>query len=412
MASFQEKTTADNKSVGFDYQYYYFLFLLLKLKDGEEIGIEVKDDVHLDLKDGSQVLIQLKHSIQTRNDKRIVNLTELDGDLWKTLYNWIHIINDKFEGRNVNNKQLQFMEKTKFILVSNKSSNKTNKFLGNVQSFKNNKINLATFKEYLEDLYIQTTDKTIKGYIELLKKQNNNWLSLFLQKLEFELDEDDLISKIKRQIREKLVKENRIDYVFESLDSNIRTQNYISIKKREKVIITFEEFRKKAEVYFEKARDSKLPIRKRISDFSGDPYSQVFIKQLLEIEVLDEDDIEELLKLTGYKLQAFNNLELWEQEGEITSIQRQNFEQNCIRYWKNLFDRAHVKIRKKWKSDKTSIDELTLIEYAQECYFNVLEKTLDFEDNRLDIEISNGQFYLLSDVPVIGWKLDWEDIYK
>ncbi|MFB6804665.1 hypothetical protein ACFCVU_26580 [Peribacillus butanolivorans] len=412
MKSFQETTSADNKSIGFDYQYYYFLYLLLNLKQGEQIGIEVKDDIHIDLKDGKQVLLQLKHSVQTNASGEIINLTELDNDSWKTISNWVKVINDPNEGRKTLAQQRAFITNTSFILVSNKSSNKSNKFLKNVMKLKNREITLSKFKTYLDELHNETKDKDIKDYINTFKIQKDKWIESFVKHLKFELNQDDLIDKIKGAIREKLVKENRINNVFESLDSNIRTNNYITIKKREKVIITFEEFRKGAETYFEKARDSKLPVRKKVSNFSGDPFSQIFIKQLLDIEILEEDNIEELLSLTGYKMQAYINLETWEQEGEITASQREQFEKECILQWKNIFNQTHIRLRKRWLKEKDTISEDLLIEHAQDCYFKVIEKILEFEETKFDMEFSNGQFYLLSDTPNIGWKIDWEDKYK
>lgn len=412
VTSFQEKTTADNKSIGFDYQYYYFLYLLLNLKEGEQIGIEVKDDVHIDLKNGNQILLQLKHSIQTKTSGAIINLTELDSDLWKTISNWLHIINDKTQKRGTLKKQMDFIDSTKFILVSNKSSNKSNTFLQNVSKFKEKTITIKEFKEYLDDLHTTVKDKTIKGYIECFKSQNDRWLKSFLNKLSFELDQDDLINKIKSKIREKLVKENRINSVFESLDSNIRANNYMNVKNKEKIIISFEDFRKQAENYFEKTRDSSLPIRKKYTEFTGDPFSQVFIKQLLDIEVIEEQDIEELLTFIGYKLLAYTNLEEWEQEGDMTALQRKQFDDTCILRWKNIFNDAHQSIHRQWKRDKNSVDEDDLIDHARKCYFEVLKQILDFEQTRFDTEFSNGQFYLLADTPRIGWKLDWEEKYK
>ncbi|UJF27559.1 hypothetical protein [Planococcus sp. 107-1] len=410
--SFQEKTSADNKSIGFDYQYYYFLYLLLNLKQGESIGIEVKDDVHLDLRDGKQVLLQLKHSIQKNSAGEIKNLTELDGDVWKTISNWVNIVNDAEEGRTTLKKQLDYIKITNFILVSNKSSSETNNFLISIKKLKNGEITIESLLDDLEILFNKSKDIEIKGWIGELKKQNKKWINLFIQHLDFDLNQDDLISKIHGVIREKLVKENRIKNVFESLDSNIRMNNYITVKKKEKIIITFEEFRKSAEIYFEKARASKLPIRKKTTKFSKDYFNQTFIKQLIDIEVLEKEDIEELLRLTGYKMQAYTNLEAWEQEGEITTLQRKQFEDQCILQWKNAFNSTHTRIRKKWATDKESISEDDIIEYAQKCYFKVIDRILELEETRFDMEFSNGQFYLLSDTPMIGWKIDWKEKYS
>ncbi len=62
-----EKTSADDKIIGFEYQYYYFMKELIELKEGQVIGFEVKDDIHIDVINKNKVLtklVQLKHSIQ------------------------------------------------------------------------------------------------------------------------------------------------------------------------------------------------------------------------------------------------------------------------------------------------------------------------------------------------------------
>lgn len=92
---FHETTSADNKSIGFDYQFYYFLNLLLKLSQGEAIGYEIKDDIHIEMSNGREILLQAKHSVEAGN------LTERDEALWKTISNWVEVINDKVSGREL-----------------------------------------------------------------------------------------------------------------------------------------------------------------------------------------------------------------------------------------------------------------------------------------------------------------------
>ncbi|MGT2431936.1 hypothetical protein ACU4GI_25965 [Cupriavidus basilensis] len=62
--SFSDKTSADDKSIGFDYQYYYFLDKVLNLKTGQSAGLEVKDDVHTELDVDVNILFQIKHTVQ------------------------------------------------------------------------------------------------------------------------------------------------------------------------------------------------------------------------------------------------------------------------------------------------------------------------------------------------------------
>ncbi|MCX0360914.1 hypothetical protein LI034_07865 [Clostridium perfringens] len=100
----QENTSADKKSIGFDYQFLYFIYRALELKPEEKIGYEVKDDVHIELVDGREIFLQLKHSLQTNVDKNIINMTEKDADLWKSLYNWNLSINEIENIRRVHKK--------------------------------------------------------------------------------------------------------------------------------------------------------------------------------------------------------------------------------------------------------------------------------------------------------------------
>jgi hypothetical protein len=130
--SFAEKTSAADKSIGFDYQYYYFLDKLLNLKMGQSVGLEIKDDVHTDLDADFQLLFQLKHTTQLSATGKPSNLTELDGDLWKTLSNWSKAITDKTQGREDELSQILFLNRTEFHLVTNKSSIAGNKFLAKI----------------------------------------------------------------------------------------------------------------------------------------------------------------------------------------------------------------------------------------------------------------------------------------
>ena len=54
-----DKTSAEDRSIGFDYQYYYFLSKLLNSKKGQVLGLKVMDDVHSELDDNTKFLVQL-----------------------------------------------------------------------------------------------------------------------------------------------------------------------------------------------------------------------------------------------------------------------------------------------------------------------------------------------------------------
>lgn len=378
MSTFQEKTNADNKAIGFDYQYYYFLYQLLALEDGEKIGLEVKDDVHLELNNGKQELVQLKHSIQNNSVGDIINLTERDSDLWKTIYNWVNIINDEADGRSQREDQLRFIDNTSFILVSNKSSNLNNTFLINVEKFKKETIDIKQFKQYLIDLQLSTEDKKLKEYMGLLIGQTTKWLKNFLLKLDFELDQDDLITKIKRRIKSTKVKESKIDDVFSSIDSKLRERNYINTKSKIKITISFEDFYRDFSVYFDKGRNDKLPINKKLNQIHFDKpiQEQLFIKQLIEILALNSTDELEMLRLTNHMLQINNHLNDWINRGLIIQEQVDEFNNECIIRWRNTFDEVHREINLDQKMLDKTPEEREIILAALKCLDEIRKKSL------------------------------------
>jgi hypothetical protein len=428
LKSHQEKTSAEDKSIGFEYQYYYFLYLILGLESGQSIGLEIKDDLHIDFPDGKQTLLQLKHSIQTNTEGDIINLRESDSDLWKTLYNWIKVINDSTQGRTELKSQIDYIERTNFILVSNKADNKQNQFLVNFDKYKQGLLNIDEFRVYIREKYdtalkkkkekkkdeYKENDKLLNYIFEILN-QEEEWLKKFLEKLSFSLDEDDLIERIRLKIKDKFIPENMIEDVFNSLDSNLRRDNYLAIKKREKIEYSFDDLYEKYTRCFLLGRTNKRVIRREKPIIEGNPEEQLFIKQLEDIEVIskvDEDYQDQIIKRTIAKLLTQNNLKRWEQEGELMGTEKEKFDGESKYEWESIFERTYRKLKRKLRNEKIKIDENEIIDLANECLDEILSMKLNFDGTELDLEISNGQYYLLSDKPVIGWRYDWDKRYK
>lgn len=411
LKSFQDKVSADHNIAANDFHYYYFLYTLLQMKLGDTVGLEVKDDIHIDLSNGKQILIQVKHSIQKNKNNQTINLTELDNDLWKTLYNWKNMINDKSQNRISLESQIKYINNTIFILTSNKSYSSSNKFLVILEKFKNKEVRIEDLTTYLTELKDKTKDLIIKDYIDYLLDSPPNWLSCFFENLEFKLDEENIIDRIKDTLRENHIPDYRIDQVFHRIDSNIRLQNYFHAKNRSKILLTFNEFQKLIIPHFEEVRNQGLVIKNRTENFSGNPLDQLFIKQLLDIEIVETDNLFEIIELTNKKMLAYTNFKNWEHEGSITTLQKKEFDNTSIEKWKIEFNSQYRKIKRKLKKGNCSIDEDELLDAAQALYDTLLKYNLNFCNTELGPDISNGQFYLLADKPSIGWKIDWENEY-
>ena len=395
------KTSADKTAIGFDYQYYFFLWKILSLRTGQSIGWEVKDDVHIET-DKQNYFYQIKHSVQKKNDGGTINLTTSDKDLWKTISNWVKVIVDENDGRKEIDNQLVFLEKTTFILASNKSSTSRNIFLNGVAEYQDSKKDFSTVKSMVQELLKKTEDKNISEYINTLLKVDDKVFENFLKKLRFELDENDIFEKCKEAIKADKILENKIDDVFRSLDSALRKDNFIAITGGEKVLITFEEFYKTYRRHYDIARNDKLLIRPFDGLLPNKLEEQIFIKQLLDVEDVQEFDIENIAEFTRFKFKLQNNLSKWFQDGEITNNEIEAFENEAITQWKNEF-------RPKYRGN---IEDSEIDRLALKILDEIRKRKLSISHQELETDMSNGVFYSLSDRPVIGWRNDWESKYK
>lgn len=417
----QEQTAAESKSIGFDYQYYYFLFLMLQLESDQAVGYEAKDDVHIDKPDGKQIFFQLKHSIETKSDGTIVNLTEKDEDIWKTISNWVKIINDEVENRTTLDMQIEFINKTDFHLITNKSESKENEFLEKITFFQKSQITVQQIKDYLLTISTPAPGKSssmVDTYIMLLIKQKPSWLKAFFSKIIVEHNKDDLIANIKVKIKEKNVKDTRIDDVFSSVDSHLRRIMYDDIKARKKIVITFEDYYRNFTRYFELGRNKKLPIRleKKKVSIPVNAQTHISIRQLIDTEILsevDEDFDEIVVNIFTSKYELNNNLIKWIQDSDITEDDKKAFDKESFDRWAVIFKSVYSKILRKLRTTTIdTIDQEELIELASTCYYKTLELQLTIDETELTTNMSNGQFYLLSDKPTLGWHFNWKERYK
>jgi len=395
--SFSEKTSADDKSIGFEYQYYYFLDRLLNLKSGQTVGLEVKDDVHTTLDADINILVQLKHTVRSNVKGDPVALTELDSDLWKTIYNWSQIISDEAEGRKEPSSQLRFVEKTEFHLVSNKSQSRANEFLRILERLNLGEVDFHVLLNHVRYLGSKTTDQNIKGYIGSVLKLEVDVLEGFFQRICVELELDDIIGRVKRSLLEKIIDPDKVDTVFSRLDSGIRVDNFIAVKRGEAILISFDDFMRRYRRIFDDGRTKKLVYPKFTPELPGNIFAQRFIKRLLEIGDISESDEELAIDYTTYKLRISRYLEQWVQEGDLVSEEIEAFHEEVFVRWRNEF-------RVAFRGCSTPRE---IIEAAMNLLIALRRDRFKLGDTELSTTLSNGELYYLSDAGQIGWHKDW-----
>lgn len=395
-------TSASDKSIGFDYQFYYFMYLLLDLRHNEKIGIEIKDDIHVDLQNGGLILIQTKHTIQIKKDFSRINLTERDKDLWKTINNWVKVINENTETE-------EFIKNTSFQLISNKELG-INPFIINVKKLLNSDITTLEFKAYLQGLIEKGEDNTINEYIKTLKSLKNKPLLGFIKKIEFKLNEDNIIDKIKERILEKIFFKERVDDVFNDLYSELKSSEYLEVKKGVKNVLSFEDFMTKFRKCFKKGLNNKLPIRNFEVLTPSKMEDQKFVTQLVDIGDISINEKDEILEYTIQMFQLINNLKKWEEDGDIVNYEIENFNKETILIWKNSFREKFRGIKAKI-NNKDKIDDSEIRDKAIECLDEMRKAILTIDETILSLELSNGHFYYLTNNDQIGWHYEWQSRY-
>ena len=258
-----------------------------------------------------------------------VALTELDTDLWKTLYNWSQVIIDKVDSREEVAAQLAFATKTEFCLVTNKSLSKTNAFLRLlIESQYTGEFDVL--ENHIKCLSQKTDDADIKKYILSVMALETDVRRQFFTHVRLELEVDDIIGLVKNAIREKIIEPERIDAVFERLDSRISSDNFLSVKQGGAISISFEEFATRYGKIFEDARSKKLVPFRFEPVLPDDIFAQTFIKRLIEIGAISTGDGERAVDYTRQKIRLSTNLERWEQDGAIVGDEVDDFHNEVL----------------------------------------------------------------------------------
>lgn len=404
------KFSEGQKAIGFDYQFYYFFFRALQLEEGESIGYEAKDDVHVDNQDGSTVLYQLKHSSQRKQNGEIINLPSLDIDLWHTLYNWINQIKTEENFLNIHS----------FVLVSNKNEG-NNQFIEILNEFQTNVIKINDVKEKLKKLSQKTSSSEISNTIDEIITLEENKLCMFLKNIKIYLNQEDIASEIKNYLHDKLfvLKEN-IDVLFNDLFARLKERSFKEIKEKKKFILQKKEL---VDLYNNSSR--AVVNRNRLPERSFDTIDcpenleeMIFAKQLIDIEAVVINNEKTDLRLVRYCTQMLKSqkyLDYWLENSVISSCDIDDYQQRCVDNWQRIFENIYIDvINQSYSGENVNLLNIDIIDYGRQVFHNVQNLNLTISDYVLapGQDFNNGYFWFLSNILKIGWCFDWERRYK
>ena len=380
-----EKTCADLKEFGFEFQFLYFVLKVLSMREGETVAWEVEDDVSIKSSNETLILFQLKHSFGSNPA-----LTNLDIDLWKSLSNWSDLIMAaESDGK------ADFLLKTQFFLVSNKENR--SKFLEKVENFQSGKIDFSALKFELDK--ISSNNDELHEKIEKFKNLPDNLMENFFRQLKLELNLGNLLDECRKELKSKMVRDENIEEVFLHILGRLKREHYEKLSQRKKFSISFEDYYSKYRAYYDAGRQ-KLYVRKYECDLV-EFQDQIFMKQLIDIGDVKKDDRNKQIKLTQHKYNALNNILTWTQNGDITEDERNEFEENAVVDWENEYDYRY----------QDDIPENQYNKIGREILHAIRLKKLKLNGTTLETPLSNGTFYYLADEPKIGFRGDWKEKY-
>lgn len=383
-----DRTSADKNSIGFFYQDYVALKYLLELKPSESIGIEVFDDIHHESIDGDKILIQVKHTLDSTN-----NLTNKDIDLWKTLYNWskaIEMIDDK---------------EVRLIFYTNKSLTQQN---GIVQLLDQKQKDIERIKEEISKIKKSHKDKSdeLYKYISTIDALDQAQKEKLFNSIVFIHSAHEITEQIKILLRTLSIPENKLDSAFHNISGAFSEYKYKKIKDNKKVIISYDDFRKKIGI------DRIIQItRNCINNF--DQYYQfksaypldldrkISYKQLQDINFDNKSTIQFINYMA--KTEAF--LQSLINDGELTKTEFELIYQKAYSEW-------NFKHTLEYSGENYNTICSDHIQIAVEIYKDLAKCNIDIENNSLPKEMVIGTFLKLSDEPNIGWLQHWETLYK
>jgi hypothetical protein len=389
-----DQVSADSTAIGFDFQDYVAVHKLLLMRDGQSVGWEQLDDVHIE-DDSELCLIQVKHTVNREN------ITERDVDLWKTLANWVKTRPEIEAGRT---------KRIRYIIYTNKGYGRQS-FIGLLQQDKKNVDEILKTARLIFDELIESEKKKAPGdaqnpllkHVDTVVNGDDRCARLVLESLKLEAGSLDITKKIDDQLVYMAVPSERAEMARNMLLGVFVAYKYKKVQSREKVVLNYKTFREQLGVdrCLRLAMSTKVNFDEYYNRSSGMSFddtgveSSLFARQLLDIGF-------EKLELVDRGIEMFQTqmfIDELKGVGGFTDLEDQALELKALGQWRELHKRRYRDF---------SGDEAEHIKAGRECYYLTMDKKLSVQSNEMPEEMSRGKYIKLSNHPKLGWRNDWE----
>ena len=381
-------TEARGQLLGYSLQFPRALLRLLEISSGCSVGIEVSGDVSVFFPEGITLSEEDKSSIAGNA------LTDKSTNLWKTFYNWCHLVQEK----DID------VERVRFVLYTNHSVS-VDSFVQWLSEAKTiDAINPILDK--IHALYKELpTTHDIYPYLDYLL---NEGLDIFRGLIpNFELAQHhgtkDLYAEIDNAIRNKIVPDSEIAYVRDELGGWLQREINMKIAAHETPIITFESFRHYMLPLLQKVRTKKLidfAVNKLPSNVDLENIAKnrpIYVQQL---ELIDSE-ASEILEAVSDFYRATTNRQAWIERDYVDEASMNDFQERL-----QTFHTAEQKRQSIIHKD------LSPEEQGKILLYNCKERNELLNDMTPPDRTISGTYHFLANEKSIGWHPNWVNMLK
>ncbi len=395
---FYAQHSAYFQQIGFDVQFAGGIYYLISLGDTDRLEYETKDDfVIYRMVNGKQITeyYQVKH---TKEDDK--NMTDADGDFWKSVDNWLSPYNLSTE----EDKKTYFTN-ANFIILTNKTPKN---YLNTLAcQLREGTIELNSIKTILYNTLKANPDISYKDTAQKLLNLGDVPMRQFLMKLEIRYFEDFL-----KDIYEHFVQTHynavRSDQIVRNLVGElwVYKQNCSG-----KFSFTGDEFRQKYKTILEQVSlkdddltmdgyEEDIPIPNNFADL-------MLVKQLAMIDAIDTPPSTEDFYLADYltKFYQFNNaMQDFEKIQLVTPERKKKINREAFDKYITLFKTHQDSIIQK-DHQRGTLEEDEPKPAGRATLNAVMDTTLAVARLNIDRGFSNGWFLSMSneEKPRVAW---------
>lgn len=346
-----------------------------------KVSLELLDDVAIHQEDGSAILEQTK-SATSQNP-----VADWARDLWKTLANWLHIIEDQRVNPATTTFRLYVTPQRTGIWVQRLSDARSDADADRV---------LADIAAALSALEIKPASA---GNVRKLLRAPLGIQRAIVRNFVFESTGLDPVQSLKSLFAPAL-SDNAAERCCQYAIGLAVDQIDDLIRRREQPLISVGDFRAKVHAFIRRNDLSRLLISLAEQPSLGDVQALLrqaprFVRQL---QIIDASEDAKLRAVSDY-LQSASDRTLWASEGEIVSDSLQDFDDGLVRQF------AHIR------------DEIADTAYAADgrakgriVYNRCCQVRAPLEGREVPSHIIPGGYHALANELRVGWHPEFESL--